>query len=104
MYEECVRKVTEGKECLQIMPWASHTPYPVGRRIASLIPPAHLVSLLPFARVLARIWKLLGRGSFPELLLPFACVFAGIGKWLDCSTLPEVSREARAGQAVAGQL
>ena len=25
-------KVTEGKEFVQILGWASHTPYPVGRR------------------------------------------------------------------------
>ena len=29
----------------------SHTPYPVGRRIASLIPPAHIVSLVLYIGV-----------------------------------------------------
>ena len=41
--EECVGKGTEGKEFLQTMRRGSHTPYPVGRRIASLIPPDHIV-------------------------------------------------------------
>ena len=41
-------KATEGKELLQIVAWASHTPYPVGRRIASLIPPARIVPSLAF--------------------------------------------------------
>ena len=40
--EECVGKGTEGKEFVQTMRRGSHTPYPVGRRIASLIPPAHI--------------------------------------------------------------
>ena len=42
-YEECVGKGTEGKEFLQSVRRGSHTPYPVGRRIASLIPPAQIV-------------------------------------------------------------
>ena len=44
--------MTEGKEFLQILGRASHTPYPVGRRVASLIPPAHIVSLVLYVGVL----------------------------------------------------
>ena len=51
--EECAGKGTEGKEFLQTMRRGSHTPYPVGRRIASLIPPAHIASLVPDVVVLA---------------------------------------------------
>ena len=52
----------------------SHTPYPVGRRIASLIPPAHAASSLPFARGLVVNAALLGSlgtrlGSLLEAVL-----------------------------------
>ena len=59
----------------------SHTPNLVGRRIASRIPPAHIVSLLTFTPLHAGIEKLLGGDSFPEL-----------------------SREARAGEGHLGGL
>ena len=57
-------KGTEGKEFLQTMWRGSHTPYPVGRRIASLIPPARLVASLALAcarvDILGASWGLLG--------------------------------------------
>ena len=45
---------------------ASHTPYPVGRRIASLIPPARIVPSLAFACAFVTHAALLGGCRFPE--------------------------------------
>ena len=59
-------KATEGKELLQIVAWASHTPYPVGRRIASLIPPARIVPSLAFACAFVTHAALLGGRRFLE--------------------------------------
>ena len=43
--------MAEGKKILQIL-GRSHMPYPVGRRIASLIPPAHIEALVLYVGVL----------------------------------------------------
>ena len=58
--EECVGKGTEGKEFVQTMRRGSHTPCPVGRRIASLIPPAHDVAPLAFTRAFVAMGFVVG--------------------------------------------
>ena len=50
-------KETKEAEIVQTMRRGSDTPFPVGRRIASLIPPAHIVASLALACVLGGgIW------------------------------------------------
>ena len=53
-------KETKEAEIVQTMRRGSDTPFPVGRRIASLIPPAHDVAPLAFARAFVAMGFVVG--------------------------------------------